>query len=244
MSSSRQLWFHIEKTTTDIQRLCREVRALELRARQPKNVVSAGPPSEFDLDTQEISAPFGAPGAPRTRTAAGPLAVDIVALRAELRKRLFWLKAKLSETLTEREVHFVLFPVVIFTDELVQSAIEGATNLWKPFQMELYDIDSGGESFYSALEELLRKEETLPLIFEVFYFCLSDGFRGQYVNDPAKIEEYKSRLAQRIPVEKLRSEEPPVEEGEVRLVEFPKWYYIGAAGTAAGALLILWLIAG
>jgi type IV/VI secretion system ImpK/VasF family protein len=241
MSASRRLWFHIEHAISDIQRLCRDARAEELKAREPEQIESKLPASEFDVVTEEIP---GSLVRGETVALAGPIAVDIVALRAEIRKRLLWLKGKLSETLTEREAYYALFPVVIYTDELVQSAIEGAANMWRPFQMELFHIDNGGESFYLALDELLKKEETLPLIFEVFYFCLSDGFRGQYLNDPTKIEEYKTRLGARIHVDKLPAEGPPVDSGEVELIEFPARYYLGAAGAVAMLFFVLWLSAG
>ena len=88
----------------------------------------------------------------------------------------------------------------MYTDELVAAVMPGQTARWEPLQGELYDIDNGGELFYSILEDCLRKEETPPVVFEVFYFCLNDGFLGMYQGDRKKIEEYEARLANRIPL--------------------------------------------
>ena len=194
--STRRLWFHIEAAFADIHRLCADARATELKAKEaaaqaedPDMPMWREPRFEVSGDieaTVSIAAPVP------ERRGDGHQGADVVALRAELRKRLVQLRLKLAENLTEREAYYALFPVVIYVDELVQSVFEGKARLYRPLQQELFEIDNGGEAFYSVADTLLRKAETLPLIFEVFYFCLSDGFRGMYVQEPARIEEYQA----------------------------------------------------
>lgn len=154
---------------------------------------------------------------------------DVVPMRAEIRNKLNFLRAKLNESLTERETYLVLFPIVIYFDEIVQSKVfEGQHALWPPLQKELFQIDNGGEMFYELLDDILRKPETIPFVYEVFYFCLSDGFRGKYTENLLKIEEYKNKLRLKIPLPKIEMQEKPVEiPNLMRSQKFPLWSYVG-----------------
>lgn len=237
MSTSGRLWFHIERVFSQIESMCAEARAADLLKKRREEDEEAGillgaPRKSIIFDEAKERFPQAQDllrdATFRETHAQG---ADLVALRGEIRKRLVWLKARLAEVLTEREVYYSLFPLVIYADELVFAVADDRAATYEPLQSELYGIDNGGELFYTIIEDLLRKEETLPIIFEIFYFCLSDGFLGLYENDPPKREEYKNRLAFRIPVTL-----PPkvsgvdrVLEHTVRLVPFPKGYYIGAA---------------
>ncbi|GIW70586.1 MAG: hypothetical protein KatS3mg102_0128 [Planctomycetota bacterium] len=155
----------------------------------------------------------------------------LVTLRHELRGRLDQLKTRLAERLTERESYLVLFPLVIFIDETVHKRfLAGSDVQWPPLQKELFQIDNGGEAFYEVLDDLLRKPDTFPFVYEIYYLCLSDGFRGRYHDNPSKIAEYKSQLESKIPrprPEGRAGEEqagPPL--GQRRL---PVWNYAVAA---------------
>ncbi len=171
----------------------------------------------------------------------------LVELRSAIRGKLDVLRAALSARLTERETYLVLFPIVIRFDELVQNRLLGGGSVaWPPLQKELFGIDNGGEQFYETLDDLLRKADTLPFIYEVYYFCLSDGFKGKYIDNLAKIDEYKRKLADKIPL-------PPVERRGAReegpnLVplreRFPFEYWAAAALVLIGAYFILWHLAG
>jgi type VI protein secretion system component VasF len=128
---------------------------------------------------------------------------------------------------------------VIYIDELMATITRGAALRWEPLQSELYDITNGGEHFYVLLDEHLRKSETDPIVFQMFYFCLSDGFVGMAESDPRKIEQYKALLLARIPLE-LPAEMPAARKPEqpIELVSFP-WqpYAWSAAAIALGWML-------
>lgn len=178
-----------------------------------------------------------------TGPSGSPLGADVVALRSKVRERLLWLKARLGEGLTSREAYFVLFALVVHVDEKVASAAGGGAAEWPPLQLGFFEIDDGGERFYSVLDALLDKEDTLPLILEVFYYCLKDGFLGLYANNPDKIEAYLARLSARLSAEASPlTSRAPQRDSAVRLVELPWHYYLWATGTAASLLLILHLL--
>ncbi|MCU0684529.1 MAG: DotU family type IV/VI secretion system protein [Polyangiaceae bacterium] len=166
-----------------------------------------------------------------------PAPADLVALRALLRKRLIWLRAKFAEVLSEHDVYYALFPLVVYIDELVQVATRGEAARWQPLQGELFDVDNGGELFFTVIEDKLRQQETHPFVFEVFYFCLAHGFLGMYQDDRKKLGEYAARLAERVPGRPAAPAAPRAVERGVELVPFPWHYY----AIASGAVLVLYL---
>lgn len=243
--SRHALWFPLAKVFGEVHDLCVQTRAAELV--QQRRLAQAAGLEQMLTRLSKIPeyagrARFSEAEQLSTNAqfqAEHPDGPDIVQLRASLRKRLNWLKSQLSEVMTEREVYYGLFPIVIYTDELVHYATRGIADKWESLQSELYDIDNGGELFYTVVDTLLRKDDTHPLIFELFYFCLKDGFVGMYEGNAGKLQEYQDRLSARIPIERPA---PPLEiaAGAVGLVAFPLRFYVYALGAAAMACLALW----
>jgi type IV/VI secretion system ImpK/VasF family protein len=252
MASTTALWFHIETLFTELEEMCVQARAAELVVQKKRE--EGGRTLRMQggrLPVEEQTVPLHDGRYPKAEELARDLAFreanpggpDLVDLRERLRKRLVWLRSRLAEALSEHEVYAALFPLVAYSDELVQSVTHGGATLWEPLQSELYEIDNAGEVFYSMLDERLRQDETLPLIFEIFYFCLNDGFAGIYSHDPKKIEEYKARLATRIPQKPTGELERP-EARVIELVGFPwKYYAIAAAVVVAGYAMLSWAAA-
>jgi type IV/VI secretion system ImpK/VasF family protein len=171
---------------------------------------------------------------------------DLVEVRSKLRAKLDLLKAQLAENLTEREVFLVLFPLVVLFDELVQNRFVagGGSGSWPPLQSELFKIDDGGEVFYNTLDDLIRKPDTLPFVYEVFYLCLSLGFRGRYADNLTKVNEYKHKIETKIPLPVL----PKKSADDVRGVRFtfkalPFLRYVGVAAILAIGYTLLRVIA-
>lgn len=155
-------------------------------------------------------------------------------LRSEILAKLDELRGELSKVLSDREVFFVLLPLTIHYDELVLRRLPpNEQTAWPLLQRERFDINDGGDKFFSFAEERLANPDTPPLVFEVLYFCLSDGFIGRYAKDPARIAGYKSTLAARIPMPKtpaqLQKKLPP--PGTARRDRDKP----GTPGTGAGA---------
>jgi type IV/VI secretion system ImpK/VasF family protein len=234
MTSSSRLWFDIERVYGEIEALCVRERAADIllasRDGEDGSALRGAPRNSipFDLETERF------PKAELLLRDAAfrerhPNGADLVSLRSEARRRLVWLRSRLSEVLTEREVYYCLFPLVTYVDELVFAVAGPRATAYEPLQSELYGVDNAGELFYVTIDELLRKDETLPVIFEVYFFCLQDGFMGLYGGDTHKRDEYRNRLAARIPVS-LPDKRPElaVSHAPVRLIPFPKWYYVGS----------------
>ena len=253
MASSTALWFHIEIAFADVNDLCVRARAAELvRRRQGDDarvVKSFGRGRGSIAPVEPGAAPEGTRAVRASELATdlafreqNPDGADFVELRALLRKRFTWLKARLAEALSDHDVYYALFPIVVYADELVMGVTRGEASRWEPLQSELYDVGNGGELFFSILDERLREDETHPLILEVFYFCLSDGFVGMYQGDTKKIEDYQARIADRIRLAPTGEAEPN-EPGWVQLVKFP-WQYYALAVAAVIVVYVLFSWAG
>lgn len=246
MASTTSLWLAFEEAFSEIERSCVEARGaqLALHRREQELVLLRGlgaarvlPPaaqSESRGDTREQRAlDLGRDLTFYEAHAAGP---NFVALRASIRERLQWLKGELATVLTEHELHYVLLPLVIYIDELVTSITRGEASRWEPLQSELYDVENGGELFYGLMEDHLRKSDTHPFVFQIFYFCLSDGFVGMAERDPRKIEQAKAVLAARIPLAPPPRGPEQMRDQPIELVKFPLRYY----AWASAAMLASW----
>jgi len=166
---------------------------------------------------------------------------EIIRLRAHIRTQLDYLRAKLSETLAERDCYLILFAMVAHFDEYVQANyLSDTSQLWPPLQKELYQTDDAGELFYDTLDDILQRPQTLPLVYGVYYFCLNHGFQGRYNDNPVKITEYMRRLRAKIPLQEVGNiPAAPEETGQIKYVGSVAWYYGAAAAAIVASYFLL-----
>jgi type IV/VI secretion system ImpK/VasF family protein len=162
-------------------------------------------------------------------------AADLVPLRADLRRRLLALKSELTTRLNEREVYLTLFALVVHLDEIVRTSFpEADRGTWPLLQQELFDTDRGGELFYQSLDELLETQKLRPVVYQVYYFCLSLGFRGKYAHEPEKRSQLVRKLRDTL-VASLHAGQKTLERPAVALpARLPRihsraWPWAGAA---------------
>lgn len=191
-----------------------------------------------DMDSSFIT-PEGDTAAQKKSGLKGEHNEDIVKVRAHIRTQLDFLRAKLGETLPERDCYLILFAIVAHFDESVQANYLNRSNtFWPTLQKEFFKIDDAGEIFYETLDDILRKPQTIPLVYEVFYFCLNHGFKGKYIDNPVKINEYLKKLRVKIPVHEVENiQTVPNEISQIKYVGTVAWYYVIAAGILGVAYL-------
>lgn len=161
---------------------------------------------------------------------------SFIDLRASIRGRLDTLRGRFAETLNEREVYCALFPIVIHFDELVLTRLVGKSPTeWPLLQKELFGIDNGGEIVFEMAEDLLRKPDSLPFLFEVLYFCVGRGLKGRHDQDPFRLSELQRKLRLRIPIPQLPERRSGPETDAVPAIRFPWWYYAATALLVAGS---------
>jgi type IV/VI secretion system ImpK/VasF family protein len=171
---------------------------------------------------------------------------DMIALRAELRNQLDFLKVELNGVFNERDIYMILFPLVAQIDEIIQNNILRTINVhWPLLQSELFQIENAGDVFYEILDNILNKPQTPGAVYEMYYFCLRYGFRGRYATNPAKIVDYIKHLREKLEMPE-KGKDILIESessGQVRKVIRPHWYYLIAAGVFLFVYLGLILIA-
>ncbi len=146
--------------------------------------------------------------------------------------------------LSPRDTYDALFPFVVHCDELAALATRGAVTRWEPMQGELYEVEDGGERFYDHLAEALKQEATHPLVFEVYYFCLLDGFRGKLSPGSRQIEDYKAMVLPRIRSAEVRFPLVSVQPAKPDLVPFAWRYYAIGAIVVVLVYVVLSLLSG
>lgn len=74
------------------------------------------------------------------------------------------------------------FALVAFVDETILSSNWSQKEYWvaRPLQLELYDQYDAGEVFFERLEEMLPQPTVYAEVLEVYYLCMTLGFKGRY----------------------------------------------------------------
>lgn len=81
----------------------------------------------------------------------------------------------------ESQIKFAVFALVSFIDESVLTAQFDFKTEWEknPLQLELFNEQVAGVTFYEHIDELLKRPEDIDIL-EIYYICLIFGFRGRY----------------------------------------------------------------
>jgi type IV/VI secretion system ImpK/VasF family protein len=167
-------------------------------------------------------------------------AAELRPLRADLRQRLLALKQELAPRVGERECYLMLFALVVHFDEVVRTSFPEADHAtWPLLQKELFDTDRGGDLFYQSLAELLETQKGAGPVHEVYFFCLTLGFRGKYAQDPEPrtqlMNKLRALLAAAVPVPReidLAGERPA--QARVPRLRSRAWPYAAAAALVLG----------
>ena len=140
--------------------------------------------------------------------------IDLIDLRIRLRDQLEYLRIVLTQLYSDRDAYYVLFPLTAHCDEVVKMSILDVQNIeWPPLQQELYKVDDAGDLFYELLDNALIKTDTLSLVYEVYYFCLQDGFCGMHSLDSVRTN-YLRKLEKHISIKPI-----PIQNMQSNLVK-------------------------
>lgn len=114
------------------------------------------------------------------------------AVRVELKKAHEFL----TETMVERDAYFILFALVAHIDEIVYVHLEHfkSNQSFEPFQKELFSLSRAGDLFYGYVDSFRGRNDIPALVYEVYFFCLQDGFKGKFATTPANCEMYRREL--------------------------------------------------
>lgn len=79
-------------------------------------------------------------------------------------------------------IQMAKFALVAFIDETILSSDWSQKDEWvsTPLQLELYDQYDAGEVFFDRLEQLRANPKANAEAMEVYYLCMTLGFKGKY----------------------------------------------------------------
>ncbi len=87
-----------------------------------------------------------------------------------------------SSGIDNEKIRLTKFALAAFIDETVISSSWDQKDEWlsEPLQILLFDTFNAGEEFFSNLNILRQRSGTNKEILEIYFLCLSLGFKGKY----------------------------------------------------------------
>jgi type VI secretion system protein ImpK len=162
-------------------------------------------------------------------------------LHQQLLVEVSGLRNVLGTAYREEEVDEALRPFVYLVDEQVLRRLEDLEQAdWPLLQYKLFGTDAGGDRFYELADEKLAQRGASPLVFEMLHFCLTAGFEGRYVENTARLRDYKEKLAARIPKPEAVPAPPPAVAQAPLMHSFPLRYYVASGFVAVTVPVLLW----
>ncbi|MCI0513220.1 type IVB secretion system protein IcmH/DotU [candidate division KSB1 bacterium] len=141
------------------------------------------------------------------------------------------------------------FALVAFIDESIITSEWSRKDVWRgnPLQLELYSRSDAGEEVFRRIEQLRQRVQDNAQVLEIFYLCLTLGFKGKYqLYEQEKLRQLIVDLHTELrrvigkPLNLLSPNGRRKEEiADVVTHEIPPWV-IGVA--AAGVGFLFWVI--
>ena len=88
----------------------------------------------------------------------------------------------LRVSISREDLRKAKFALVAFIDETILSSNWSQREGWRsrPLQLELFGLHDAGDVFYDNLQELLRQPGQYAEVLEIYYLCMTLGFKGRY----------------------------------------------------------------
>ena len=179
-------------------------------------------------------------------------------MAAYLDQKMYELKLSAS-SLSRGYLEEMTYIMAAFADEAFLCLLEwNGKSYWRDHLMELrlFRSQIAGQQIYKRIDNVIaRRDHGAEELCAVYLMILALGFKGQYLNNPAAVDTYRSKLFDRLQMTnpELRQESRhlipeaylhTVTEGApVRLPEPRKWWLVVAAILAGWLILstIAWL---
>jgi type IV/VI secretion system ImpK/VasF family protein len=188
-------------------------------------------PVRMSTSTSAVTAIAAAPAVSIEQEALHRLHQDVLARIKELRSALS----------AEQGVEQAMLGLVLYFDERIMDRLPAyLAPSWPLLQEELFRRNTGGSDFFRLIDRLIEGEQPPELVLEVYYFCLADGFEGQYADDPPSLDAYKQRLRGRItaPEPERPAREPAATPSGSPIRSRALYYVVAALAVVVVAVLL------
>ncbi len=87
-----------------------------------------------------------------------------------------------SSGIDNEKIKLAKFALIAFLDETIISSSWSQKDAWlsEPLQLKLFETFNAGEEFFTNLKNLRERSSTNSDVLEIYYLCLTLGFKGQY----------------------------------------------------------------
>ncbi len=238
-----ELWVRVIATSTAIDRaVAARAKVRPLRSGPGRTEVPA-----FETKFRNIGA---LAREPELRPAPGQLVEAVEAhdretldsLRSKVGAELEQLWKALADQPSARRIRKAL--VIHFDEQVLNGLPRSLRPSWRLLQTEYTGRDTGGADFWEDIDDALDDRKAPSLLFEIYCYCLTHGFRGQNTNNLDTVERYRQRLAERIEVLDYEHEGEGSTRGRrPRNAPWPIWLYYTLALVSTVVLAVLMVVA-
>ena len=114
----------------------------------------------------------------------------IIEFRSNLRIKINELSDVCKDNLGVKVAYFLIFPVVVYCDEVISLCFAKNNISWPKMQKEIYGIENGGEKFYELLDQIIEQPTYPEIVYQVYYWLLAAGFQGVLIDETKKSAVY------------------------------------------------------
>lgn len=173
---------------------------------------------------------------------------DADALSQRMEEMLDRIEGRLRDAgLAQSDVADVVFALVAFLDESIVRSEWEHKNEWRssPMQFKRFGRDDAGEEFFARLAALRAERSVRADVLQIYYLCLTLGFKGRYALLPER--EWEALRAdvgaqlRRLDGRERTPLAPHARAGEELaevMKEIPLWVFAVAGAAAAFALYL------
>ncbi len=94
--------------------------------------------------------------------------------------------------MNSEKIHYAKFALVAFIDEAISVSNWPHKSEWlsQPLQLRIFNSFNAGEEFFDHLDLLRTNIRENREVIEIYYLCLSLGFKGKYlIHDPEQLRK-------------------------------------------------------
>lgn len=165
----------------------------------------------------------------------------ITTARDNINRIVDQLRVSLEQSLDKHYASQVLFAVVAYLDEQIQSyLLEKGQGNWVPLQKDFYGAYNAGSLFYDTIDKLVEDHQVPEIVFRIFYFILKKGFVGKYRDSKTHINKYLDILKDKISITLPKENGNSLKVNNYQTKKKIKpWHYYATACVAGFVVLII-----
>jgi type VI secretion system protein ImpK len=125
--------------------------------------------------------------------------IDLYTLRKDIHKALQEVDACIhNSSALHSRAEIIRYLVVGFADEVILTSSWHKANEWreKLLEMEIFKTSIAGERFFELLEQYGYRD---PELADLFFTCMSLGFRGKYRSRESELNAIKKQVYMALP---------------------------------------------